>query len=429
MKVFNPRAVWRDYDESVVQAVLTTDGNRAITATVDGVAYVHYVNGTGQASTRFSPHGRGLGLHGMINGAAISADGCTAATAGMDGKVCVWDTATAVQLAAFRTPDATSAADVALAQESQIIAAAFVHPAEYDALPKATVAIFELSEDHNSTAARCRAQWSTTISRRLRLEISKDGSMVAHTCARGVAVVDAVEKTKVGEWPTKGDAAISLNPQATSIAIADSYSLRIASLSEKKVKFFKPYVTPLEPAVAFGAQGKRVAAAFKGGIIRVWSALTGAPLADLKGAADDITAISMSENGRFILGSSFDKRTYLWELPPVNSLVPIPAPSLSMVRRNVARKSFYTQIEIIGRDQNLLHIQAKNVLKNLLSESDLKYLPKYSIAEILSERGYRKRNYRGEETHVRRNTQGRILEGRRSPRNGRHRPHRSSYSR
>ena len=392
LRQIKARKIWKDYEDSVIQAALTPDGCRAITASIDGLSYVHYVHGTGHASTKVAAHYQETQGHdGAINGVSISADGETAASAGMDGRVRIWDTNTATLQHVFGISDCTYAASVAIANDRKVIACAYVTQNSFDSLPEVKIAVFEILKDsRKSSSARCTSVWKSNSTRRVRLAVSQDGTLVAHTKAGGVAVVDVETQKIIASWKSHGDCDIDMDLSASRIAIADGHSLRIFPVtgSDSIIKC-SGYNPSLEPSVTFGGNGTRVAAAIEGGLVRVWCALSGEPLIDLCGPSDDVSALSMSTDGSIILGTSFDSRSYVWNLRPVLTRTKSMAPNLSCSRRQIARTAFQTKLTELRRNDNLLHVQAKGVLESLVNHDDLMFLKKYAVSEIISEKDHK----------------------------------------
>lgn len=393
LRQIKARKVWKDYEDSVVQAALTPDGNRAITASIDGLSYIHYVHGTGHVSTKVGAHYKGQNSHdGTISGVAISADGETAASAGMDGRVRIWDSNTAALLHVFGISDCSHAAGVAIANDRKVVVGAYVTHKTFNHLPEATIAVFEiLSDSRKAPSARCSTFWKASAARRIRLSVSHDGTLVAYTKAGGVEVVDVNTKRTLSSWNSYGDCDLAMDYAATRLAIADGNSLRICPVvGSGTVVNCWGYVPSIEPAVAFGGNGTRIAAAIEGGLVRVWCGLTGKPLIDLYGPSDDVSALSMSADGAFILGASFDRKSYIWHLRPVKLNSKLIAPKLSCSRRQMARASFRSKVLELNRNDSLLHVQAKGVLESLIEHDDLLFLKKYAVAEIITGKDQKK---------------------------------------
>lgn len=66
-------------------------------------------------------------------------------------------------------------------------------------------------------------------------------------------------------------------------------------------------------AIAFSADGKRIATASADKTARVWSAETGKELAVLKGHADKVTAVAFGPDGESLVTGSADKTAKVWE--------------------------------------------------------------------------------------------------------------------
>lgn len=382
-----PYKIWKDYNESVVHVALTTDGSRALSATLDGIAYVHYVHGTGLASTQVGAHKSAHG-DGAVQGVAISGDGCKAATAGMDGRVRLWDTSTASQRAAFAPAGAYvgNAADVSLCADGHTIATAFVAGGAYDELASATLAVYKLSGGVDRPAARCVAVWRTRVGRRVRVALSADGSLVAHTRAGGVAIIGIPCKRELAGWHTTGDAAIALDGPANRIAIADARALRVCAISgARKPLVLKGYLPPLEPCVTFNDEGTRVSAAVRGEAVRVWCASTGKLLFKLTGVGEDIASISLSADGSLLLGGAYNNRAYLWRLPAAKCCKNSAKSVLPAARRHTACVLFDDALEALGRSDTLLQVHAKGILVSLIGDRDLMLISKYAVSEIIAD--------------------------------------------
>lgn len=379
-----PCKVWKDYHEPVAHVALSNDGNRALSASLDGTSYIHFVHGTGEASTKVNAHG---GPHGggTVFGAEISGDGTIAATAGMDGKVRIWDTSTAAMLAAFTSSGARYAASVSMTADTRTLAAAFVRDdSPYDALDGITVAVYTLHGGTGWAASRCVSSWNIRAGRRVRIALSVDGSLLAHTLAGGVAVVDATTKVEFGAWRASGDAAIALDTSADNLAIADARTLRICPISgQRKARVLSGYSPPLEPCVTYGDYGSRIAAAVRKDGIRVWCAHSGDCLIHLRGSGDDIASVAFSFDGSFILGGSYNNKSCIWRLKPTSNRLKNKNAGLLATRRHSARAVFHAAMSTHSREKDLLHIQAKSALEDFYGHSDLKLLEKYAVSQTI----------------------------------------------
>ncbi|MEO6253083.1 MAG: caspase family protein [Ferruginibacter sp.] len=65
-------------------------------------------------------------------------------------------------------------------------------------------------------------------------------------------------------------------------------------------------------AAAFSTDGEKIITASKDNSVKIWSALNGTQLADLKGHKDEVLHISFSQNGKLALTVSKDKTAKIW---------------------------------------------------------------------------------------------------------------------
>jgi WD40 repeat protein len=69
-------------------------------------------------------------------------------------------------------------------------------------------------------------------------------------------------------------------------------------------------------ALAYSAQGDRIAGADHGGTARVWDAVTGRELHVLRGHTNQVKGVEFSRDGRTLYTSSLDGTVRVWALPP-----------------------------------------------------------------------------------------------------------------
>jgi WD40 repeat protein len=70
-------------------------------------------------------------------------------------------------------------------------------------------------------------------------------------------------------------------------------------------------------SIAFSADGKRVAAAFKEKNAQVWDAVTGVPISRTVQHDRIVTSVAFSPDGRRVVTASEDKSARVWNAPPV----------------------------------------------------------------------------------------------------------------
>ncbi len=69
-------------------------------------------------------------------------------------------------------------------------------------------------------------------------------------------------------------------------------------------------------AVAFSADGKRLASGHRDGTVRLWEAATGKELATFRGHRDEVRAVAFAPEGGLLASASNDTTVVVWAVVP-----------------------------------------------------------------------------------------------------------------
>lgn len=132
----------------------------------------------------------------------------------------------------------------------------------------------------------------------------------------------------------------ALAPDGSVVAVVDaSRGNEIHLLARANGRVLRVLAGPTAPleAVAFSADGTRLAAGSDDGSATVWDVASGQPLTTLNGHDGRVNAVAFAPDGRTLVTAGFDGRAVVWDLTaagaglgdPVGTLADIPAQVLS----------------------------------------------------------------------------------------------------
>jgi WD40 repeat protein len=256
---------------------------------------------TGEAVARFGGHAGG------ITSAAFSTDGASIVTAGNDGRLRVWDTATGTM-------------------RLDLPAAETVHPVAFNGDGTRMLA---------GSAASGVAIWDAATGQKIehyglpieafyRVGFSADASRFSTSSAQSVLVWDAtsgVLLATLSDLPPATDSgwlpahSTTFSPDATVVVVADAGGGTVWDVaSGAQIAVLAAPIGMAEPMAtfAFSGDGSKLAGAFSDHAV-VWDAGSGAILAVLEDLT--IRSIAFSPDGTNIATASIDGTVKLWPAP------------------------------------------------------------------------------------------------------------------
>ncbi|MBW2277126.1 MAG: PQQ-binding-like beta-propeller repeat protein [Deltaproteobacteria bacterium] len=245
------------------------------------------------------------GHRGPVHGICYSPDGEMVATAGNDGTVRIWETQSGTQLAAFEG-DWSSVLTVAWSPDGDVIASGGMDGVVrlWDAETAEPLAVLA-----GRPSELIDATWSPS------------GDLIAAGADDGtVRIWDVtsggiVHVLKGGRLPIADGSRLPQIENETS-APPDSEAGRIAMLRA----FMKSLVSPLKArvsrvdVVSFSPNGKLIAAAIRGGVMRVWDVSTGQQRGPSFEHSDEVFDIAWAPDDEHLAVGLRDGRLLVWHV-------------------------------------------------------------------------------------------------------------------
>jgi WD40 repeat protein len=297
--------------------VPSPDGDRVLTASVDGTSSVWTTDGEEVAVLR-TPHG------GFVRDAAWSADGSRVMTAAADRLAQVWDAATGDVLAPLR------------AHTGSANAVSF-GPDGHTVLTGDGTGIVRVWDLPDAVVLRGHGAWDAPLDERaadLRsVDFSADGEQAVTTatdgtarlwdvrtgaevldlpgcerasepfsCLSGAVMLDHASFIIDGEIRPDGEAVLTVGSDGT---------VQVHALDGTRLGRFGQGTADGLAAASFDPSGARVVAAGTDGMAQIWEVETGAQLATMRVGAP-VTDARFTPDGQFVLTSDEDDELELW---------------------------------------------------------------------------------------------------------------------
>jgi WD40 repeat protein len=239
--------------------------------------------------------------HGSLAGVAFSPDGRSAATAGWDGAVKVWNLADARAVKKLRAHGGGNVNDVVFRGDGRILLTAG---------DDRTARLWDVATEQEIRTLAGHAD------RVLRAAFSLDGRRVVTASADKTARIwDADDGRLLHEltghaWPVLA-AEFSPDGHWVVTAGADDVATLWNADTGKSIRSFTGHTAAVTSA-SFSPDARRIVTGSRDANVKVWDALTGKELLTLKGHADEVTVAKFSASGRSILTAGADGAAILW---------------------------------------------------------------------------------------------------------------------
>ena len=296
-----------NHADEVNAVAFSADGSRVATASNDGTAWVWDVQSDETLAI--------LNHADEVNAVAFSADGSRVATASNDGTAWVWDVQSDEPLAILNHADEVNA--VAFSADGSRVATAS---------NDGTARVWDVQSDEPLVTLN-HAGWVDAMA------FSADGKRVATANWSATTLLwDASSSATARVWDVQSrETLATLEHDARINAVAFSADgSRVATASNDgtarvwDVQSDEPLVTLNHDdgvnAVAFSADGKRVATASNDGTARVWDVQSDEPLVTLN-HDDGVNAVAFSADGKRVATASNDGTARVWDVQSDEPLV------------------------------------------------------------------------------------------------------------
>jgi RNA polymerase sigma factor (sigma-70 family) len=254
---------------------------------------------------------------GRIYSLALSPDGRTLASRGLDGRICLWQLASGKEVACFRLAAAGDWNDtVAFSPDGKYLATATGEPGG-----TSHVGILEIATGRKALRIRVRDGKVTAVA------FAPDGQTLAGACGKTVRLWDARTGRQLRELRGHQD-------EIELIAFSPDGKLLASGSRDKTVRLWDPAtgraVRPLEGklslapdfdrgipgfpkmqqrgvvALAFSPDGQRLAAVASDPTFRLWDGTTGKELPPFKQGPREATAVAFLPDGKSLVCGAWD---------------------------------------------------------------------------------------------------------------------------
>ena len=298
VEIWDPRAVERrcvlDAAGAVVTRIVFAPAGGRVAAllesTVDATDLLAWDVAGGELVAAFGPHDRGLA------GAAFSPDGAHLLTTSRTGVVRLWDVAAERQLWEF----------VPRTIPTRQIGAAAEFAEEGTRVVSATPEILDVAT--GSIVGELKPRGNVTA-----VAVSPDGRTVASGVASGAVYVSRVTAAVPATTSTKltGHSrpvlAVAFNADGTRLATAsDDGTARLWDVGRmSELQVFGGHEAPVE-TVSITPDGGRVVTGSRDGSVRVWDASSGVEVCRLRGESDRPRTVALSPDGTLLVTTAPD---------------------------------------------------------------------------------------------------------------------------
>jgi WD40 repeat protein/tetratricopeptide (TPR) repeat protein/tRNA A-37 threonylcarbamoyl transferase component Bud32 len=249
-----------------------------------------------------------------VNALAISPDGKTLATAGLDSTIRLWETSTWREGITLKVPPGNPAYSVAFTPDGNTLAGGY-----WDGL----IRLWDPASGKLRATLPGQHGWVRVLA------ISPDGTWLA--CGGDDSVIkriDLVSQAELKPLVAHQGAVMALAFSRDGRKLASGYgwsndggTIRIWDPAEGVLKSKLP-VSGVTATLAFSPDGTLLATAgWEAESLQVWDTTTGQRLATLKGHSPPIHALIWLPDGRALVSCASDRTIRLWTMPPAESVV------------------------------------------------------------------------------------------------------------
>ncbi len=300
------------HHQAIVRAIFSPDGERLISAALDGTAILRDTESFDEVST--------ISHYNPVYDAQFSLDSQRLVTVDRDGQVAVWDgkTADLISLLNGHT-DRVNSGRFDPTDNTRLVTASDDH----------TAIVWDTSSGKALMTLRGHEDW---VNEAL---YSPDGTVIATASSDGTARLwDAKtgDQLRVFEGHLKDlwDADISPNGRLLATASSDG-TARVWDIATGDQLFVLPSRAATVNRVTFSPQGDHIVTVSSDRTARVWDVKTGILVATLEGHTDSIYDAEFAPDGRSLVTGGKDGRARLWRVFTGNDLV-------AMARSTVPRQ-------------------------------------------------------------------------------------------